>query len=241
MPYSVYDMKSFYQARAGRLVRRMLADHVRQFWPETRNMSVVGFGYAVPLLSMFDGEASRVGALMPGTLGVHQWPDGGPGRVVLTAEADWPLETESVDRIVMLHALEHIDDPEAVMQEAWRVLKSNGRLLIVVPHRVGLWARADWTPFGHGTPFTSGQIRNLLQASLFVQERAGGALYMPPFRSFMVLRTAYQFESFGRYLFPGLSGVHIVEASKQIYAGTAIQAARARQPRRIVLAGQAVS
>jgi SAM-dependent methyltransferase len=238
MSYSVYDMKSFYQARAGRLVRRMLTDHVRQFWPDSKGLNVMGFGYATPLLPMFESGAARVTALMPKTIGVHPWPEGMPGRVALTADAEWPLETESVDRILMLHALEHAENPEAVMQEAWRILKSNGRLLMIVPHRVGLWARADWTPFGHGTPFTAGQIRNLLQASLFVQERSGGALFTPPFRSFMALRSAYQFEAFGRYLFPGLAGVHIVEASKQLYAGTLVHAGRAARTKRIMLAGQ---
>ncbi len=237
MSFTVYDIRNFYQARAGRLVRRLLTDHIRQFWPEAKGLSVLGAGYAAPFLKSFDGEAARVHALMPDTLGVHQWPEEGQGRVALAAEADWPFETESVDRIVMVHSLEHADKPEALLQEAWRVLKSNGRLLLIVPHRRGLWARADWTPFGHGTPFTAGQVRHLLQSGLFVKEKSDRALFMPPFRSFLALRSAYQFEAFGRYFFPGLCGVYIVEASKQVYAGITVQAKANKRSRRMVLAG----
>jgi SAM-dependent methyltransferase len=235
MPYTVYDMKMFYQSRAGRLVGRMLADYVARFWSDAKGLKLLGYGYATPLLKAFEGRDARASVLMPHTLGVHHWPEGMPGRAALCAESEWPLETESIDRLLIFHGLEHADVPEAVLQEAWRVLKSNGRMLLIVPHRRGLWARADWTPFGHGTPFTSGQIRNLLQASLFVQERNERALFMPPFHSFLALRSAYQFESFGRFLFPGLSGVYIVEASKQVYGGITAQTAKARQPRRMVV------
>lgn len=235
MPYSVYDMKAFYNSRAGRLVGRILAEHVSRMWPDMAGLGLVGYGYPLPLFKAYEGARGRASVLMPNTLGVHHWPEGLQGRTALCAEGEWPLPTESIDRIIIFHGLEHADMPEGVMQEAWRVLKSNGRMMLILPHRMGLWARADWTPFGHGTPFTSGQVRNLLQASLFVQERTERALFMPPFHSFLALRSAYQFESFGRFLFPGLSGVYIVEASKQIYGGITAQAVKARQPRRMVV------
>jgi SAM-dependent methyltransferase len=241
MSCTAYDMKAFYQTRAGRLVRRILTDRIRPFWPDQTGLNIVGFGYAVPFLPMFDGMETRVNALMPKTIGVHQWPVAGQVRVALTEDAELPLETESVDRVLMVHALEHAENPDAMMAEIWRVLKSNGRVLMIVPHRVGLWARADWTPFGHGTPFTASQLRSLLQAGLFVQERADRALFMPPFKSFMALRTAYQAEAVGRIVFPGLAGVHIVEATKQVYAGTLVNAARNARGRRMVLVNQPMS
>jgi hypothetical protein len=62
---------------------------------------------------------------------------------------------------------------------------------------------------------------------------------MPPFRSFLVLRTAYSFEGFGRFVFPGLAGVHLIEASKQIYAG-AVRTKAAKSSRRSFMVGEAV-
>jgi len=119
----------------------------------------------------------------------------------------------------MLHALEYEQAPEHCLQELWRILKSNGKLLIVVPNRLGLWARVDWTPFGHGRPYSVSQISHYLKDSGFVHETTHRALFMPPFRSFPVLRAIYALENIGKYVFPGLAGVCLVEAGKQVYAG----------------------
>lgn len=216
---SVYELKTFYASQPGRLVRRLLAGHIGEIWPDLTGMRVMGYGYAVPFLRAMSERAERSFAVMPAGRGVHQWPEGEPNRVCIAAEGALPIETESVDRILMVHALEHAEALPALLNEIWRVLKSNGRLLIVVPSRRGLWARADWTPFGHGTPYTAGQVHHHLSECLFVHERTERALYMPPFRSFFFMRAAFALENIGRYVFPGLAGMYLIEAGKQVYAG----------------------
>ena len=232
---SVYDLKTFYGTRQGRLLRRLLLYRLRRFWPATSGLRLAGIGYAVPYLLRLSEHAERVAALMPATLGVHPWPERGSGLVGIMAEDAWPLETESVDRLLLIHSLEHALDPDALLTECWRVLKSQGRLLMVVPNRLGLWARADWTPFGHGRPFTAAQITHHLQESRFAVERAEQALFMPPFKSFGILRSAYLLEGVGQHLFPNFAGVHLIEASKQVYAG--IRKPRAELVRQPLLAG----
>lgn len=234
MNHWIYDLKNFYASRAGRLVRRILSGHIRMFWPDIKGLRITGMGYPIPYFAVMDDEAERVVALMPAQGGVHPWPEGQPNRVCIYDDGAIPLETESVDRIIVIHGFEMSEDPDEFLAEIWRVLKSNGRLLLVVPNRMGFWARADWTPFGAGRPFTMSQINNHLQHNLFVRERIERALYMPPFKSFWLLRFAYTLESFGKFLFPGLAGLHIVEASKQVYAGTRVNA-RANTGRRRVL------
>lgn len=235
MSHWIYDLKNFYGSRAGRLVRRILGGHIHMFWPDIKGLRIVGMGYAVPYLPTLDDDAACVVALMPAQGGVHPWPEGALGRVCLYDDGAIPLETESVDRIIIVHGFEMSEQPDEFLAEVWRVLKSNGRVLLVVPNRLGFWARADWTPFGAGRPFTMSQINRHLQHNLFVRERIERALYMPPFRSFWLLRFAYTVESFGKFLFPGLAGVHIVEASKQVYAGTRISAQANTGRRRILV------
>ncbi len=231
---SVYDLKAFYGSRSGRLMRRLLSRHIRAIWPDVKGLRLMGYGYAVPYLRGMMEGTERTFALMPPGSGVHYWPEGENGLVGLASEMELPIETESVDRILLVHGLEQSQAPQVLMQELWRVLKSNGRILMVVPNRLGLWARADWTPFGHGAPWTARQIVHCLEDNLFVHERTDSALYMPPFRSFYVMRTAYIFENIGRFAFPGFAGVHLVEASKQVYAGTG-RARTARIPGRRIL------
>lgn len=56
-------------------------------------------------------------------------------------EAEWPVETDSVDGLVMNHVLEHMADAEHVFAEAGRVLRDGGWFEVTVP--IGADAQAD--------------------------------------------------------------------------------------------------
>jgi hypothetical protein len=105
-----------------------------------------------------------------------------------------------------------------MLREVWRVLKDDGRLLVVAPNRIGLWAHWDSTPFGQGQPYSPGQIGRLLAASLFRVERRDTALYVPPTAWRVVLRSARLIERVGRGVVPTLAGVTLTEAVKDVYA-----------------------
>ena len=218
-PLSAYDLKSFYNRFGGQVIRKILREKILSFWPENKNLSVMGYGYALPYLRPYMEGAKNIYNIMPSQLGVHDWPIGADNRVCLSEENALPLETNSVDRILMVHGLEFLDFPEESFEELWRVLKSTGRILIVVPNRMGLWARADWNPFGQGKPYSSGQVETFLKDNLFVHERTSYALFSPPFQNNLLLRAAHVFEKIGTYIYPALGGVAVIEASKQLYAG----------------------
>ena len=105
MHHDVFELRNFYYARAlGRVVQRILRDRLVRTWqPErTAGMTVVGYGFSAPLLRPYLAPARRVTALMPGPQGVMAWPAGMPNCSVLSDETAWPLDTGSVDRLVML-------------------------------------------------------------------------------------------------------------------------------------------
>ena len=217
---NAYDLKRFYSSLRGRIVRKIISQKILQIWPDTKSLNLVGYGYAVPYLKAYMKDSACVTNMMPAQLGVHNWPQGENNLVCFNAEQWLPLETNSVDRILMMHALEFLDYPEETFEDLWRVLKSTGRVLIVVPNRVGFWARADWSPFGQGRPYSTRQVENFLSENLFVHERTYQALFTLPFRNTLFLRAANFFEKIGPYVMPALGGVTIIEASKQIYAGS---------------------
>lgn len=216
---SIYDLQDFYAASGGRTVRRAIAHHIETWWDSVRGLRVIGIGYAQPYLDSFLEEAERVICLAPAAQGSHPWPKSAPNLTALVEETELPLETNSVDRILLIHSLEYAELPGMNLQEIWRVLKSSGRLIVVVPNRRGLWSRAEWSPFGHGTPYSYDQLRNILRDQLFVHERSTSALYMPPTRSKLLRNIGEKLEHTLPYLLPGIGGVHIVEVSKQIYSG----------------------
>ena len=128
-----------------------------------------------------------------------------------------PLPDAAVDRVLLVHSLEMSQDPAALLREVWRVLASGGRLLAVVPNRRGLWARMDTTPFGHGRPYSRSQITALLRETWFTPTGWSEALYVPPIARDWFLRSAVAWERTGATLSAPFAGVHIVEATKQVY------------------------
>lgn len=230
----IVDLREFYQSSLGQVARRMIRRRLRLLWPDVRGQIVLGIGYATPFLRPFRDEAERVLAVMPASQGVSFWPEEGPGLVALGDEAELPLDAMSVDRVLLIHGLETTEQLRPMMREIWRVLAGDGRLLIVVPNRRGVWARADWTPFGHGFPYSSSQLKQMLRDTMFVPERTAHALFIPPLRSRALLTTAPAWEEIGARWFSAVAGVTIVEASKQIFAGVARGVAETSKRRLIV-------
>jgi ubiquinone/menaquinone biosynthesis C-methylase UbiE len=148
--------------------------------------------------------------------------------VALADEAELPFADYSIDRVLLVHALETSDETRAMLKEVWRVLAGGGRVLIVTPNRRGIWARLDRTPFGSGRPYTMSQLSQLLRDEQFTPVGSDTALFIPPLTSRMMLRSAAAWERAGRRWFPTFAGVLLVEATKQIYA----KPAAVRAPRR---------
>lgn len=219
----VVDLRDFYASSLGQVAQRVVRRRIRLIWPDVRGMRVLGLGFATPYLRPFDGEAERVLALMPASQGVLAWPRDEPNRVALGDESELPLPDRSIDRLLIVHALESAEQVRPMMREAWRVLSDGGRLLVVAPNRRGIWARLERTPFGNGRPYTHNQLARLLRDCMFTPLRSEAALYVPPVRSRMVLRSAPAWERAGSWLFPPLAGVLLAEAAKQIYAGTPLR------------------
>ncbi len=230
----IVDLREFYDSSLGHVARTLIGRRLRQIWPDTSGQVLVGVGYATPYLRPFLGEAERVLALMPASQGVAYWPGEGPGLVTLTDEADLPLPDLSVDRVLLIHGLEGTEQLRPMLREIWRVLAGSGRLLAVVPNRRGLWARAEWTPFGHGYPYSVSQLKHVLRDTLFVPERTAHALFIPPVRSRFALPWAPAWEEIGARWFKAFAGVTMIEASKQLFAGVS-RRTEASHARRLIL------
>jgi SAM-dependent methyltransferase len=130
--------------------------------------------------------------------------------------------------MLVVHCLETSEHGRSLLREIWRVLSPEGRLMIVVPNRRGVWARFDVTPFGHGRPYSQPQLERLLTDALLTPVEWGAALHMPPIDNRLVLRSAMSLERLGARMSPAFAGVLIVEARKEV-ASPLIEPARARR------------
>ena len=221
----VVDLRDFYASGLGQTAQRLIGAKVRGLWPDVRGQRLLGIGFATPYLRLFLDEAERTVALMPASQGVLAWPPEGPNLTALAEETELPLPDRSIDRILLVHAVESTEQTRAMLREVWRVMTDGGRLIVVVPNRHGIWAGLELTPFGNGRPFTPSQLSRLLRDNLFAPVQKTEALILPPTRSRTLLKLAPAFERAG-HLFRSFAGVNIIEASKQIYAASGLRDAR---------------
>lgn len=205
----------YYRSALGRAAQKILRDQVLRFWPEAHGQTVVGYGFAAPLLRPYLADSRRVLALMPAPQGVMPWPAGMANVSVLSEETLWPLETGHVDRLILMHGLETSERPSDLLDEAYRVLGPGGKALFILPNRSGLWARADHTPFGYGRPYSIGQLEAQLKDHDFVPERHVSVLYQPPSSRRFWMKTGPVWERIGRALPVLAGGVMLVEAAKR--------------------------
>lgn len=220
MHLDVKDLRNFYyRSTLGRAAQKAVRDYLVQMWPNATGETMVGFGFAVPLLRPYMNDARRITGLMPAPQGVMPWPTGLPNMAVLCEEVSWPVDTGHVDRLVVMHGLETSEQPSALLDECFRVLGPGGRAIFIVPNRAGLWSRSDRTPFGYGRPYTLGQLEAQLRQHHFSIERHEYALFQPPSQRRFWRKAGQMIEQLGHSI-PKVAagGVIMVEVSKRIQA-----------------------
>jgi SAM-dependent methyltransferase len=227
MRRDILHLREFYAGPLGAAAREMVSRKVNEAWGRLSGLDVLAFGYATPFLEPQTTGAGRMIAAMPAAQGVEAWPLGAPNAATLVDEAALPFPSALFDRVLAVHALEESDSPIAVLTELGRVLAPQGRLILVVVARPGLWANAESSPFGHGRPFSRRQLEQLVRESELEPAGWTRALYAPPLA--WAARWAEGFEQVGARIWPAFSGLILMEAQKRTLAVTPLPArARAR-------------
>src|SRR5918993_1634911 len=226
MSVDITDLRAFYRSPLGQVARRLVARAIDGFWGPMHGLRVLGLGYATPYLSVVREPCERTLAFMPASQGVVNWPATGLSASALVDPVVMPLPDSSIDRVLVVHALETVESPTELLHEVGRILTPGGRIIVVAPNRRGVWARMDTTPFGHGQPFSRSQLRALMRQTQFSPEGWAETLYVPPFRSRFVLRTAVAWERVGTGFNLPFAGLHIVEATKQLYRAVTVRPVR---------------
>ena len=233
MAADAHAAADFYGTTRGVVAARLLRERLLGLWPDLRGQSVLGIGFAAPYLRLWRAQADRCIAVTPAQMGATRWPLGQPCLACTAEEDALPFRELSFDRVLLVHGLEAAENARRLLRETWRVLKDDGRLIVVAPNRTGIWAYSERTPFGHGQPYSFGQLGRLLAGSLYRVERRDTVLWVPPVERRLVLRSADLFERSGRRLMPGMAGLIVSEAVKDVYAALPLKPAPRR---RLVLA-----
>ena len=214
----IIEIRNFYNSTLGLITQRLINRRIRNLWPDVTGLELLGIGYTTPYLDSFRHEAKHNISAMPAAQGVLHWPAKGENLTSLVNETELPIADVSIDRVLLVHALENSENIRPMMREVWRILESGGRLIVVAPNRRGLWASFDSTPFGRGSPYSMNQLSVVLEENMFIPHQKERALFIPPTNSKMALSFSAPVEEIGHYWFPAFAGVNIIESTKQIYA-----------------------
>ena len=214
----ILSLRQFYATPFGEEVRRLIVASIRQLWPDTKDDVLLGIGYATPYLEPYLDKTPPIIVCMPARQGAACWPSPESNNVFLAHESELPLPENSINRILLVHCFEHSEPLSHMVEEMWRVLVPGGRMLAIVPNRLGIWSRSSRSPFGYGRPFSIMQLRDLVSEKQFTHTRSSSALFIPPTYSRLLWSIAGKIEKIGKFLCPFFGGVLLIEAEKQLYA-----------------------
>lgn len=233
MQPDVLTIHRFYQSSLGEQTGQLLAERIANFFPPHAGGITVGLGYSLPYLDHLQKQepsqsSARFLAFMPAGQGVCHWPTLEDSRTALVDPYHLPLGDASVERLLLTHAIEHINRPANLLREAWRVLAPEGQILVVAPNRLRTWSAAEATPFGHGRPYSKHQLYRMMSDQMLTPDAWETGLMQPPFTwpgATKLMRTSERvIGSMGR----ALGGALIVSARKQVYGEMPKGTAKAR-------------
>lgn len=227
----VSDLIKFYSSPLGLIVQTKLIRLIEDFWGAKQCDTLAYHGFPFPLMDQSILKANRTIVLMHPQIGAMNWLRSGKNMTCLADDEALPLKDASLDRVILLHSLEHSHNPQAFLKEIWRALTPEGRIIVITPNRRSLWSHLDHTPFGHGNPYSMGQLCQILKESQFeICEKKRSLRTFPS--SFWNSPIPLLISSTLNHLFAEkISGVVAVEAKKRVYWGTP-----AKERKRVLIA-----
>lgn len=238
MSVDVVDLREFYATPLGRRAAESITAALRRNGGLPSDIDIMGLGYPIPFFNALLESKDKAIVLMPSRQGAVQWPIGATCRIALAEDDELPLATNSVQCVVAVHVLENTFDPIHVLDEIWRVLVPEGKLILIATNRRGLWTRFEHTPFGNGRPFSRGQLATLLRKAKLTPSQWDGCLDFPPIRLAWLLRLYPFIGRVARRIWPVFCGAHMVVATKRLYQGIPAEARKTRKVPVPVLAPQ---
>jgi SAM-dependent methyltransferase len=138
-----------------------------------------------------------------------------------------PVESDSLDAILLPHTLDYSDRPHAILREVDRVLRSNGHLVILGFKPAGLWGLRRLVP-GAGMPpgadhlISDRRLRDWLQLLDMRIQSASRYFFHWPLPGNKA-RLSLKWERWGQAWWPELAACYMLTAQKRVSTLTPVR------------------
>jgi dolichol-phosphate mannosyltransferase len=146
---------------------------LQRYWQRARHRIVLSWIGAAPVVDVGCGS-SRIIVDLPSALGIDirlgklRWLRPRHGRLTLASGDGLPLRDAAIGTLITSEVIEHVDNPEAHIAEAARVLRPGGTLIAGTPdYGRWLWWALEWV-YGKILPgaYAHEHISHFTRASL---------------------------------------------------------------------------
>lgn len=156
-------------------------------------------------------------------------PSWRPGEQQAVADnEELPLAADSMDVVVVHHALDFTEDSHRLLREVTRVLRPGGHMLIVGFNPLSTWGLWKYCKRRVNIPWrgrfiSRGRLSDWLQLLDLQVEKFNYGLHFPPLAFARLLNHAGRFENLGTRLNSPFGGAYVVQCIKQVAPITPIR------------------
>jgi SAM-dependent methyltransferase len=165
--------------------------------------------------------------------------DAGKSLPVANNEA-LPLQSDSVDAVLIHHALEYTADSHRLLRESARVLMPGGKLLIIGFNPLSSWGVRKLCRWRNTRPWdahtiSSSRVQDWLKLLDFSVDKIEHCAYLLPLKHTRFVNAAPRFEAFGRRYKAPVGAVYVIVACKQVMPVTPIQPRWSKLPKPVLV------
>jgi len=230
MNQKIQEFKEWLSKPFGQTILQEEKNHLKPFWKRVLGTSIVLLGNLGQKDLLTD---------CPSTHKILISPNREKSKTLKVIHAEFellPIEPDTVDTILLPHALELAQDPYQVLRAMEVALRPDGHVIIIGFNPISLIGLKKIITFNSGAPWSGTKFRcawrvkdwlHLLNFEVIKQRRF---FYRIPMTSGELYNRFHFLDKIGRLIFPFFSGVYIIMAKKNIFSMTPVKSKWHRLP-----------
>jgi SAM-dependent methyltransferase len=139
-----------------------------------------------------------------------------------------PIQTASVDQVILPHTLEFLDNPHHLLLEACRIIKPEGRIFILGFNPFSFWGVKKYLMKHKNIPWSGNflppsTVKKWLTLADFELERQEMIVFRPPLKNQKIYDSLNFLEWIGKKCYKPFGGVYILQAKAKVIPLTPIR------------------